>query len=53
MMRILENGEQVRMVLTSEFSLSVDTEEDRLRVEEYLSKEFNYANIYKIYMKEL
>jgi len=39
MMRILENGDIVRMVLTNGFSLSVDTEEDRIRVEEYLSKE--------------
>ncbi len=33
MMRIIENGGQVRMVLTDVESLSVDTEEDRQRVE--------------------
>ena len=36
MMRILENGKNVRMVLTSEESFSVDTEEDRMRVEELM-----------------
>jgi len=36
MMRILENGKNVRMVLTSEESFSVDTEEDRKRVEELM-----------------
>ena len=39
MMRILENGDIVRMVLTNGFSLSVDTEEDRIRVEKYLFKD--------------
>jgi len=33
MMRIIEHGEKVRMVMTSAISYSVDTEEDRLRVE--------------------
>lgn len=32
MMRILENGEQVRMVMTAEETLSVDTPEDLERV---------------------
>lgn len=34
MMRIIENGEKVRMVFTRSNSLSVDTEEDRKNVEE-------------------
>jgi 3-deoxy-manno-octulosonate cytidylyltransferase (CMP-KDO synthetase) len=34
MMRIIENGEKVHMVLTKACSLSVDTEEDRKNVEE-------------------
>jgi len=34
MMRIIENGEQVRMVMTETISFSVDTEEDRLNVEQ-------------------
>ena len=34
MMRIIENGEKVHMVLTKASSLSVDTEEDRKNVEE-------------------
>jgi len=33
MMRIIENGEKVRMVMTNEQSYSVDTEEDRANVE--------------------
>ena len=33
MMRIVENGEKVHMVLTEVSSLSVDTEEDRRNVE--------------------
>lgn len=33
MMRIIENGEKVHMVLTKAASLSVDTEEDRRKVE--------------------
>ncbi len=36
MLRIIENGESVRMIHTSEFSFSVDTEEDRKRVEELM-----------------
>lgn len=34
MMRIIENGEKVRMVLTDSKTLSVDTEQDRRNVEE-------------------
>lgn len=34
MMRIVENGEKVHMVLINDNSLSVDTEEDRKKVEE-------------------
>tara|TARA_B100000963_G_C22620073_1_gene669477 strand:+ start:1059 stop:1745 length:687 start_codon:yes stop_codon:yes gene_type:complete len=33
MMRILEHGEKVKMVMTNKMSYSVDTEEDRLKVE--------------------
>ena len=33
MMRIIENGEKVRMVMTKDSSFSVDTEEDRANVE--------------------
>ena len=34
MMRVLENGDKVQMVMTDASSFSVDTEEDRLSVEE-------------------
>jgi len=37
MMRIIENGEKVKMVLTDADSLSVDTEEDRQRVEKCMT----------------
>ena len=33
MMRIIENGEKIKMVMTQANSLSVDTEEDRRSVE--------------------
>jgi 3-deoxy-manno-octulosonate cytidylyltransferase (CMP-KDO synthetase) len=36
MMRILENGEKIRMVMTSEASYSVDTLEDLIRVEKIM-----------------
>jgi len=36
MMRIIENCEQVKMVMTNVKSFSVDTEEDRIRVEEMM-----------------
>ena len=36
MMRIIENGEKVRMVMTEIGSLSVDTEEDRAKVEKLM-----------------
>jgi 3-deoxy-manno-octulosonate cytidylyltransferase (CMP-KDO synthetase) len=36
MMRVLENGEKVRMVMTHEDSFSVDTEEDLLKVEKFM-----------------
>jgi len=36
MLRIIENGESVRMIHTSESSFSVDTEEDRKRVEKLM-----------------
>ena len=35
-MRVLENGEKVRMVMTHEDSFSVDTEEDLLKVEKFM-----------------
>ena len=37
MMRIIENGDSVKMVMTDSDSYSVDTEEDRLFVEEKMS----------------
>lgn len=39
MMRIIEHGEKVRMVMTSAISYSVDTEEDRLRVESVMNSD--------------
>lgn len=36
MMRILENGEKVKMVLVNSAAFSVDTKDDLLRVEEYM-----------------
>jgi 3-deoxy-manno-octulosonate cytidylyltransferase (CMP-KDO synthetase) len=39
MMRIIENGEKVRMVMTNVNSFSVDTEGDRLRVEEKMTND--------------
>jgi len=49
MMRILENGEKVRMVHTEVESYSVDTEEDRKRVELLLSDD----KLLKTYLKNL
>ena len=49
MMRVLENGENVKMVPTNHVTFSVDTEEDRKKVEEYLSKDSlmkSYLNKY-------
>lgn len=39
MMRIIENGETVRMVMTQFESFSVDTEDDRARVEEKMESD--------------
>ena len=39
MMRILENGEKVRMVHTNDQSYSVDTEQDRARVETLMNND--------------
>ena len=39
MLRIIENGENVRMVHTNESSFSVDTEEDRKRVEKLMEND--------------
>lgn len=39
MMRILENGEKVKMVMTDTTSYSVDTEEDRLKVEKAMESD--------------
>tara|TARA_B110000008_G_C16874643_1_gene526289 strand:+ start:260 stop:1030 length:771 start_codon:yes stop_codon:yes gene_type:complete len=39
MMRVLENGENVRMVMTSEASYSVDTLEDLIRVEKIMESD--------------
>ena len=36
MLRLLENGDPVYMVETEEITFSVDTEDDRKRVEEYM-----------------
>ena len=47
MMRILENGDKVRMVMTDSDSFSVDTEEDRIFVEEKMMEDQlmkNYNN---------
>lgn len=41
MMRVLENGEKVLMVPTSAKSFSVDTEQDRIKVEKIMKKEKN------------
>ena len=38
MMRVLENGEKVLMVPTSAKSFSVDTEQDRIKVEKIMKK---------------
>jgi len=46
MMRIIENGEFVRMVMTQFESLSVDTEEDRVRVERKMESDV-LMNSYK------
>ena len=50
MMRIIENGEKIRMVMTKVNSLSVDTEYDleRVRLEmknDPLIKEYSYAKL--------
>ena len=42
MMRVLENGEKVLMVPTSAKSFSVDTEQDRIKVEKIMKKKNNY-----------
>ena len=47
MMRILENGENVRMVMTSETSFSVDTLEDLIRVEKIMESD----SLMKAYQK--
>ena len=47
MMRVLENGENVRMVMTSEASYSVDTFEDLIRVEKIMESD----SLMKIYQK--
>lgn len=39
MMRIIENGENVKMVMTEYESLSVDTEEDRARVDQCMASD--------------
>jgi 3-deoxy-manno-octulosonate cytidylyltransferase (CMP-KDO synthetase) len=39
MMRILENGEQVQMVMTDAETLSVDTPEDLMKVQKYMDKD--------------
>ena len=47
MMRIIENGDNVKMVMTDSDSFSVDTEEDRLFVEEKMTEDQlmkNYKN---------
>lgn len=47
MMRIIENGDKVRMVMTDSDSFSVDTEEDRIFVEEKMMEDQlmkNYKN---------
>lgn len=46
MMRVLENGLKVRMVATSHASFSVDTEADRVRVEQLLRHDELYAQIF-------
>jgi 3-deoxy-manno-octulosonate cytidylyltransferase (CMP-KDO synthetase) len=45
MMRVLENGLKVRMVPTSHESFSVDTEADRVRVEQLLRHDALHARI--------
>ena len=40
MLRIIENGDKVRMVLTDAVSFSVDTEEDRAKVEKQMSGDY-------------
>jgi 3-deoxy-manno-octulosonate cytidylyltransferase (CMP-KDO synthetase) len=48
MMRIIENGDKVRMVMTQESTLSVDTEEDRQNVECFMEGDhlmLSYANV--------
>lgn len=47
MMRILENGEKIKMVMISESSLSVDTKEDRLNAEEKMIDD----KLMKLYLK--
>ena len=39
MMRILENGEQVRMVMTDAETLSVDTPEDLMEVQKRMNRD--------------
>ena len=48
MMRILENGDQVKMVMTDAKSLSVDTEEDRLNAERLMESDFLMQSYNKI-----
>jgi 3-deoxy-manno-octulosonate cytidylyltransferase (CMP-KDO synthetase) len=46
MMRVLENGLKVRMVPTHHNSQSVDTEADRLRVEQMLCTDALHRQIF-------
>ena len=46
MMRIIENGDNVKMVMTDSDSFSVDTEEDRVFVEEKMIED-QLMKIYK------
>jgi 3-deoxy-manno-octulosonate cytidylyltransferase (CMP-KDO synthetase) len=47
MMRVLEHGLHVRMVPTKHNSLSVDTEADRVRVEQVMLKDSLYNQLFK------
>ncbi len=47
MMRVLEHGLDVRMVPTKHNSLSVDTEADRVRVEQVMLQDSLYRQLYK------
>ena len=46
MMRILENNEKVRMVMTYDMTYSVDTKSDLIRVQKMMKKD----NLMKKYM---